>query len=131
MIGGGVALVSVFILQGCLSLTADPFSADRTQAESGGFVCIPFLVFTPMLLSMILFNIPILFGHPFPYFVLPIISALCWFIIGSIIGLFVGRQKAEGRHTAPVKSRLLLIGAVMLSVILMIGVIISITQFLK
>lgn len=86
VIGGGITLVSIIFFYSCVLL----------DNSSGSFLCLPFLFFSPMLPFINLFDTsPYL--RTLPFFSMEITSMVVWFIVGALIGTFIGYKKRARR----------------------------------
>lgn len=86
VIGGGVTVVSVALFYSCTLL-------DTTH---GSFLCLPFLFISPMFPFAILFDeLGPIFQYQLPFILMPVISIISWFIIGSFFGVLIGYIKSR------------------------------------
>ena len=86
-IGAGITVASIVLVYGC----------DFVDTSSNSFVCLIPLVVGPLFpFAWLMDNNPQLSN--LPVFFLPVIALVSWFIVGSIIGWFVGYLKS-GKNT--------------------------------
>ena len=90
VIGGGVTLVSVFLVYSC----------DLLDTSTGSFFCLIPLVLSPMFPFVWLVDTNSQLSA-LPGIFLPIISIVGWFLIGSLLGVLVEYIKSRRKGSRP------------------------------
>ena len=88
VIGGGVTIISVALFYSCTLL----------DTSHGSFLCLPFLFISPMFPFAILFDkLDQIFQYQLPFILLPVVSIVSYFIIGSLVGSLIGYIKSKNK----------------------------------
>lgn len=86
VIGGGITLIFVVLFYSCNILDTSP----------GSFLCLPFIITSPIFPFAILFdNLDPFFHYRLPFVFVPVGSVAGWFVVCSLIGFLVGRIKSK------------------------------------
>ena len=90
VIGGGVTIVSTAVLLACDFYLTLVFS-------EVGFACMPLTVISPLLPFFLLWDLNPFF-HDLPGLLLPLLGAICWFLVGALLGFIVGLIKKRAHQ---------------------------------
>lgn len=91
---GGVLAVSIN-----LSFFFLFYICSLNDIQEGSFRCLPFIIFSPLLPFAVLFDkLNPFFEYNLSFDLLPLISSVSWFLIGSLIGTLINKyKKAHGK----------------------------------
>jgi len=86
IISGGVTFIFIVLFYSCTIL----------DTKQGSFLCLPFMVLSPIFPFAILFDkINSISQYQLPFVFVPVASTVFWFFVGSLIGSLVGYIKSK------------------------------------
>jgi len=89
IIGGGVTFAFVLLFYSCTLLDTP---------SNGSFLCLPFLLISPLLPFVDLFDNNAFF-HSLPVFSMEITAVVVWFVLGALVGNLVSYIKSKKGNT--------------------------------